>query len=57
MNFGKWLGLIAVTLVASMAVAAPVSYDRDVRPILTANCYACHGPDASTRKAKLRLDT
>ena len=40
-----------------MAAAAPVSYDRDVRPILAANCYACHGPDGSTRKAKLRLDT
>ena len=39
------------------AFAAEVSYDHDVRPILTANCYACHGPDGSTRKAKLRLDT
>jgi len=43
--------LVAMTLPAAM------SYDREVRPILAANCYACHGPDGSTRKAKLRLDT
>jgi hypothetical protein len=32
------------------------SFNRDVRPILAAKCFACHGPDASHRKAKLRLD-
>ena len=34
-----------------------ISYDRDIRPILADNCFACHGPDAQQRKAKLRLDT
>jgi hypothetical protein len=38
------------------AAAADVSFNRDVRPILTENCYNCHGPDASSRKANLRLD-
>src|ERR1051326_6045008 len=33
-----------------------ILYNRDIRPILTANCFACHGPDKNQRKAKLRLD-
>ncbi len=41
----------------TMTLSAAVSYNREVRPILAANCYACHGPDGSTRKAELRLDT
>ena len=37
--------------------AHPISYARDVRPILSDNCFACHGPDDHKRKAGLRLDT
>ncbi|MES2696750.1 MAG: DUF1549 domain-containing protein, partial [Verrucomicrobiota bacterium] len=41
----------------TVAAAAPVDYGRDVRPILAENCFQCHGQDAGTREAKLRLDT
>lgn len=37
--------------------AAPVEYNRDIRPILSENCFACHGADPASRKAKLRLDS
>ena len=33
-----------------------LQFNRDVRPILADRCYACHGPDEKSRKAKLRLD-
>jgi hypothetical protein len=47
-----------VLIVANRLTAAEpaVNYTRDIKPILSDRCYACHGPDEKQRKAKLRLD-
>jgi mono/diheme cytochrome c family protein len=36
--------------------AKPVDFAREIQPILSDNCYHCHGPDSGSRKAGLRLD-
>ena len=42
---------------ANLAFAGAIDFSRDIQPILSENCYHCHGPDAKARKAELRLDT
>ena len=42
---------------ASAAGVAPVDFNFQIRPLLSDRCYRCHGPDAGSREAKLRLDT
>ncbi len=51
-------GMVGGILVPSRVVAAEpkVSFSRQVKPILAAKCFACHGPDEKERKAELRLD-
>src|SRR4029434_330324 len=47
-----------IVLLAALAAPPPaIEYNRHVRPILSNNCFKCHGPDAHERKAGLRLDS
>lgn len=49
--------LVAVLCISASQAADVPTYNRDVRPILSNKCFACHGPDSGNRAAELRLDT
>lgn len=51
------LRLLFPFALTTAALAEPVSFSREVLPLLSDNCLSCHGQDAGHRKADLRLDT
>ncbi|MCS7024250.1 MAG: DUF1553 domain-containing protein [Bryobacteraceae bacterium] len=61
-----WIYALAGCLLGTLATAAPpagvgdsktIDFNRDIRPVLSDHCFACHGPDEKKRFAGVRLDT
>ena len=59
-NAGLFRGLLFLLMAGASfgnAIGQTIDFNRDIRPILSDNCYKCHGPDEHDRQAGLRLDS
>jgi hypothetical protein len=56
MRFGYTIVFLLLTSICRAAEPGAIQFNRDVRPILSDKCYACHGPDPAQRKTKFRFD-
>ena len=63
MKFTPWISLFTLMTLTQSVVAehsqpaSEIRFNQQIRPLLSDHCFACHGPDSSSRQAELRLDT
>ena len=55
-TFMKLLALIFLFMLAHAGWAKEIDFSKQIKPLLSNRCFACHGPDEESREAKLRLD-